>query len=799
MKIMQYQNFLETFQLKKKRIGFFLGWMTVVSAVIASFVTYFILTGLTSIRPTHSVVITCLLINSILIIAMICIIGFKVFQLWTSRLRENSGAKLHIRIVTLFSVMIAIPAIVLATFANISLDRGLDHGFSSRTKSIVQNSINVAKGFIREHSKVVAEHVKLMASDLNNAVDLAKDSPEKYKKFLETQAYLRNFPLLFIINDKGEILSTGANRRKDLFLPPLKRDLEDAKDGKTLVISPRSKPMIRAIKKLDAYQNAYLYVTYPLDPKILRYLRGAYTSVAEYRALQEKRSSIQFAMFFMYSTIALTLLLAAIWTGIWFANRLVRPISALIDAAQSVSKGDLDVQVKVKERDGDLATLNKTFNNMTLELRSQRDALMDTNLVLDDRRRFMETVLSGVSAGVIGINADGMITLANASAISLLDIDLESLIGSPLKQKLPSFSEVFDKAQHDVHKNRTEQQVDILMNGQERHFAVRVTREGAANKDCGFVITFDDITELVTAQRNMAWADIARRIAHEIKNPLTPIQLSAERIRRKYSSQIETDKEIFNQCTDTIIRQVGDIGRMVDEFSSFARMPQPVMTPYDIRNVIRDAFFLFRTSHPEIEFKLDNPKEPIISLCDQRLLSQVMTNLVKNASEAIEAAKHVHDQNKTQGKTTSYKGLIAVRIQLKDTEHYLIEVIDNGCGLPKTKRNKLLEPYMTTREKGTGLGLAIVKKITEQHGGTLQLRDAPKDEESAYDNDLQGRGACIRLTFPVINASADDMKNDKKIAENINSDGDGKVQQNNETQQHQKEHNNALTANTVTA
>lgn len=740
----QKKEFFKRLRFHKKRFGFFLGWFTIIAAVLSSFANYFILTGLTPIRPTHEVVLTCLTVNALFILAMIFIIGYKLKQLWTSRLRQTAGAKLHVRIITLFSVMIAVPGLILAIFANISLDRGLDYGFSNRTKSVVQNSINVAKGFIREHSKVVAEHVRLMANDLNGVVSLADEDPQKYSDFLRTQALLRNFPLLYIINDQGETLHVGSDRRMDLYLPPLKSDLEDAKDGKTLVISPRSKPIIRAIKKLKAYENAYLYVTYPLDPNILKYLRGAYNSVAEYRQLQEKRQSIQFAMFIMYSTITLTLLLAAIWTGLWFANRLVKPITHLIDAAQSVSHGDLDVHVKVKERDGDLARLNETFNNMTSELRSQRNELLNKNTMLDDRRRFMETVLSGVTAGVIGTNAQGKITLANSSALVLLDVTLETLLNAPLQDKLPDFGHVLEMAQQDLGKSRIEQQVDVLISGRERHFNVRVTREEAENQDYGFVVTFDDITELVAAQRNMAWADIARRIAHEIKNPLTPIQLSAERIRRKYSKQIETDKDIFDQCTDTIIRQVGDIGRMVDEFSSFARMPQPSMKPQDVRNIIRDAFFLFQTSHPEIKFKLDIPKEPIISLCDHRLLSQAVTNLVKNASEAIEAAKNIHEEN-----GTDYAGHITIRMTKADS-NYTLEIIDNGCGLPKTKRNKLLEPYITTRVKGTGLGLAIVQKITEQHSGSLQLRDAPHDQDNLYENGLGSRGACIYLTFPIV-------------------------------------------------
>jgi two-component system nitrogen regulation sensor histidine kinase NtrY len=345
----------------------------------------------------------------------------------------------------------------------------------------------------------------------------------------------------------------------------------------------------------------------------------------------------------------------------------------------------------------------------------------------------MEAVLSGVTAGVVGIDAVGVVTLVNRSAETLLEMKEADLKDKPLVKAVPEFGPVLKRAQKQG-RRLINDQVTLRRHGSERNFAVRVTSEGQDQEAEGFVVTFDDMTELVSAQRSTAWADVARRIAHEIKNPLTPIQLSAERIRRKYGDSITKDREVFDQCTDTIIRQVSDIGRMVDEFSAFARMPKPVMERHDVREIVREAVFLFQVSRPEIAFELDLPPKPVVALSDRRLLAQAVTNLVKNASEAIDSAIEAEPAR-------AGKGRIVAKVRTKG-DHVQITVIDNGCGLPKENRERLVEPYMTTREKGTGLGLAIVQRITEQHGGTLTLADAPKRNGKI-------EGASVRIDLPM--------------------------------------------------
>lgn len=703
----------------------YLGACLVVLSILSGLTTYVVLTGLTPIVPTHTVVVTVLLINAICALAMMSMIAWQITNLWMARRRQQAGARLHIRIVSLFSIIALVPAILLAVFASVSLDRGLDEWFSKRTKSIVKNSVNVATAYLNEHGHVIRSDVLSMAADIDAAAHLSTDQ-NKFGRFLTAQSAIRSIPVAYLIDEKGELLASAGPLYKNPYVRPPDDAMEAAKEGKAVTIAPGKTNNVAAVKKLDNFTNTYLYVVRPVNPRVLQHLRQTRATVAEYRSMAERRTGVQIAFALMYIAIALTLLLAAIWIGLWFANRLVAPIRQLISAAEEVSKGDLSVQVSPSESEGDLQQLGTTFNEMTRDLRGQRDQLVDTNAILDERRRFIETVLSGVTAGVIGVDTKGKITLTNPSADTLLGVGKKPISGKTVAVAIPEFADLFERARKGDGKP-VHEQTDLIRTGQERHFAVRVTSERSGTTNYGYVITFDDITELVTAQRSTAWADIARRIAHEIKNPLTPIQLSAERIRRKYGNSITQDREIFDRCTDTIIRQVGDIGRMVDEFSAFARMPKPNMAQNNAGEIVREAVFLFQVSRPDITFEIDIPKKPLMMNCDERLIAQAVTNLVKNASEAIDAMDGT-------------KGIILTRARAR-AARVIIEVIDNGKGLPQENRNRLVEPYMTTRDKGTGLGLAIVQKIAEQHDGQLQLRDAPRRNGT-------GGGACVRIDFP---------------------------------------------------
>ncbi|MGH7247787.1 MAG: sensor histidine kinase, partial [Pseudomonadota bacterium] len=444
--------------------------------------------------------------------------------------------------------------------------------------------------------------------------------------------------------------------------------------------------------------------------------------------LEARRLGIQIAFALMFAVIALIVLLSSAWIGLDFANRLVAPIRRLIGAANVVSTGNLHIQVPVRRSEGDLAQLGQTFNKMTQELRTQHEDIVRARDLIDSRRRFTEAVLAGASAGVVGVNADGRITSLNRSAERLIGCTESDVLGRPLRDIAPELADIFATARAN-NQRLVQRQVTIKRDGQERNFSVRVTSEQAAESEHGYVITIDDITELVLAQRSSAWADIARRIAHEIKNPLTPIQLSAERLRRKYGKLIGEDTGVFQQCTETIVRQVDDIKRMVDEFSRFARMPKPVIADEDVADAVRQVVFLLRVGHPDIDFSVELPADAMPARFDRRLISQALTNIITNATEAIGA---VPPAELGRGRIT-----VSARREGKEA---VIEVIDNGIGLPKENRARLLEPYVTTREKGTGLGLAIVGRILEEHGGRIELRDASEKIPGA-------RGAWMQLRF----------------------------------------------------
>ncbi len=719
------------------------GLVVVVLALLSAIVTFLILTGLTPIAPSNNVVITVLLINCALILALIGIVFWQIYLLWQDRKGQTAGAELHIRLVGLFSMIALLPAIILAIFASFSLDQRLDFWFSKRITAIINSSWDVAQSFLDEHGQVIRSDIVAMATDIDESWKTVRGDHEKFGQLLTSQSALRTLRMAYVFKEDGSVMARAATEPDRAFTRPNPLIMANVNNGQVAIIPPGDTNELVAIKKLEKVPGAYLYVYRQVNQNVIRHLNRTKDHVAAYKALQQNRAGIQVAFGLMYVLIALILLLAAVWLGIWLANRIVAPIRDLISAAQKVSDGDLDTQVRVTKQDGDVGHLGSTFNDMTGQLRAQRDNLMAANQTIDERRRFIEAVLSSVTAGVIGADKDGTINLVNRSAGWLLGKSADEMVGQSLEKATPEIYAILQEL-HLEDRSAAEGQITMMVGDEERSFAARVTEESSDEGDYGYVITFDDITELVSAERNSAWSDIARRIAHEIKNPLTPIQLSAERIRRKYGEKLADDREVFDKCTDTIIRQVADIGRMVDEFSSFARLPKPTMEFQDIRDVVSEAVFLFQVSEPDIDIKVVVPKDQVVGYFDRRLINQAVTNLVKNASEAIETAKEADCENPDDPdakEAANLKGEILTKLTVKDG-NIIIDVIDNGCGLPKNNRNRLTEPYMTTRAKGTGLGLAIVQRITEQHGGSLRLADAPKTK-------TRPRGARVSLVIPI--------------------------------------------------
>jgi two-component system nitrogen regulation sensor histidine kinase NtrY len=569
-----------------------------------------------------------------------------------------------------------------------------------------------------------------MANDIAHARPLFDQDRSTFRELLTTGAAARNLPGAMLIDRDRNVLETAQTGIQLAFLPPAPEFLSNVNEAEPEIAVLPEENYVAAVIRLRAFNDTFLYVARALDPRVVAQLKQTEASAAEYAELEARRLGIQVNVALMFAVIALTILMASVLIGLNFANWLVAPIRRLMSAANMVSTGDLHVQVPVHKSEGDLAQLGETFNKMTQELRTQRDELVNASELIDSRRRFIEAVLSSASAGIIGVDASGNVGILNRSAEKLIGHAESETLDHPLSDVLPELDEMM-KAAREGTQRLVQGQITITRDGHDRILSVRVSAEQTSHSRDSYIITLDDITELVSAQRTSAWADVARRIAHEIKNPLTPIQLSAERIRRKFGKVITEDRAVFEQCTDTIVRQVDDIRRMVDEFSRFARMPKPVIEGEDVADTVRQAVFLMRVGHPDIDIEAEIKEEPMRAQFDRRLISQALTNIIKNATEAIEAVP--------AGELG--KGRIDV-IAACENDDIVIDVIDNGIGLPKVSRARLLEPYVTTREKGTGLGLAIVGRVLEDHGGRIELNDAA-------DIRPGGRGAWMRLRFAV--------------------------------------------------
>jgi two-component system, NtrC family, nitrogen regulation sensor histidine kinase NtrY len=550
---------------------------------------------------------------------------------------------------------------------------------------------------------------------------LFDDNRSVFKNFITTRAIMLGFPFAVIMTADGAIIERADTRSPQEPLPPREQDFKDAASPEPPCLL--TSQYVGALMKLPSFEGAFLYVARRVDQRAMSFGRVAENAVEQYRLLDSQRVNVQRAFAAMYAIITLMLLLSAIWIGLAFADKLIAPIRRLINATDAVTAGNLYVQVPTQKSEGDIGHLGQTFNNMIAEIRGQQNRLMAASDTLDRRRQFTEAVLAGVSVGVIGLGENGMIGIANPVAERILG---EALSGSRLEIVAPSINALFLEAQQSKSGN-IHRQVELHRGGKDMTLFVRVTSEQANAESRGFVVTLDDISDLVTAQRTSAWADVARRIAHEIKNPLTPIQLSAERIKRKYGRMIVEDREIFDQCTATIVRQVEDIRRMVDEFSSFARMPKPTPERDDLVDVLRQTLFMMRVSHADITFTDNLHDQNLIFRFDRRLIGQAVQNILKNATEGIAAA----------GVRPNVQSRIDLVLSGNADGLVTMDVMDNGVGFPTENRQRLLEPYMTTREGGTGLGLAIVAKIFEDHGGSVSLMDNPN----------AGGGAMVRMTI----------------------------------------------------
>ena len=723
------------------------------AALASGIATYTAWTGSAPQTPNPRVVLFLLIIDLVLVLSLGALIARHLVRLWVARRAGSAGSRLHVRFVAMFSLVAVTPAIIVALFSAVFFHLGVQSWFSDRVRTAVGGSLAVAEAYVAEHRHTIRADILAMANDIDRMAPRLRGKQQQFSRFLAIQASRRALSEATVFNSNGVVLGrTFLSVSAALDELPLNH-IEAASSSDPVIFENDRDDQVRALVRLDGYLDAYLFVARFVDPVVLNHVETTRAVVREYEALEGARTDIQLTSALIFIVVALMLLMAAIWLGLTFANRLVGPIRGLMGAAERIRDGDLTARVEEGDSDDEIASLSRAFNRMAGQLAEQRQELVAANQRMDRRRRFTEAVLSGVSAGVVGLDGDGAINLPNSSAAALLETDIETLTGKAFTDAVPEMTGLLEQARS-APGRLVEGEVSLIRKGHRRTFTVRIRSDRTSDQRFGAIVTFDDVTELVTAQRTAAWADVARRIAHEIKNPLTPILLSAERLKRKYLKQITAEPEIFTQCTDTIIRQVGDIGRMVDEFSAFARMPAAEMKVEDMCQLVQQAVFAEEFAHKDITYQLECPENGVAVRCDARHVSRLLTNLLQNAEEAIEgrlSGMSGMGAPATPDRVPPAPGVIAVTVA-GDEDGVTLLIRDNGIGLPSDGRERLTEPYVTNREKGTGLGLAIVKKIMEEHGGRMRMDDAPNG------------GAEIQLSFPALNSDGqdDDNRNSNK-------------------------------------
>lgn len=651
-------------------------------------------------------------LNLALVFALGVFLYFRTRVILFKSEAGQSAPRLHRRFVLIFSFGALVPAILVGLFFAAFVSRNFSNVFGPSVRETMETSRGVSNAYLGDEMNEIGQGVYDIAGDLNRA-ESQLSNRITYTAFLINQAVFREFPLVYVIDSQGRVLAQAESPSSPGYVLPSQEVFSRAADGLVTFTSRNELDFIIALYKLENYTDAFLYTG--------RYVRAGVLanidSIDEVEAAIDQYSGnfaiLNRVFLLSYFEVALLIFFAAVWLALLLANRIVSPLGSLVNAAEKVRIGNLDTRIDVKGIWDEIGDLANAFNRMTRQLHSQRQDLVRGHEISEQRRIFSEAVLSGVSAGVIGLSPKGQVTVLNQSAETLLNVRERDLVGKPLQSILPAFYPIFKTAIDDI-RYGAQDQINLETDVGTRNLDVRVSSYTGERSDTGWVITFDDMTRLVAAQRHSAWRDVARRIAHEIKNPLTPIQLSAERLQRKYRGKIKTDPDIFTNCTQTILRQVLNLGRMVDEFSTFARMPVPVLQLVVLEDLMQEILFAQRVAFPDIEFSYENAtgKKTHI-LCDTRLINQALTNIYKNAGESITRRIDETGQDYQDGK-------IETDVSARDGTIY-IDIVDNGQGWPVVDRDKLLEPYMTTRDEGSGLGLAIVKRIAEDHDGELNL------------------------------------------------------------------------------
>jgi len=710
------------------------GILLVIASIVSGFLTYAALTKMPPLGDDPNIVIWLLNIDLIVLLLLVSLIARRILSVWSGRKKGIAGSHLHVRLVYIFSVLVAVPTITMTIFSVFFFHYGVQTWFSERVQTAINESQAVAESYFEEHKQVIRADTMAMANDLDRQAERLLLNEKNFSKAIDTQAFFRNLSEAVVINKSGRVLGRSSLTFALEYEMPKDYALRQADQGDVVLMMGEKQDRVRALVRLKNITDAYLFVGRMVDPQVLLHLNAAKLAIEDYDNLQSQYSGMQITVTMIFVVVGMLLLLAAIWSGLLLARQLVSPITELISAADRVRAGDLTSRVSDGERLEEFAYLARSFNRMTSQIQTQRDDLVEANRQIDSRRHFIESVLAGVSSGVIGVDNQGVINLANNSASKFLSKDIDDITGKYILDIIPELKDMLElvakRPKKILQRKMLQKEVPVLSsNAGKRIFLFNITIEMLEENKTGLILTFDDITELQSAQRKAAWSDVARRIAHEIKNPLTPIQLSAERLKRKYLQEITSDADSFEKCTDTIIKHVGDIGRMVDEFSSFARMPDSVMKLENLSKQIEESLILSKQAHTNIKFNLIKNKEDIFANIDARQIQQIMTNLLQNSI----------DSNSDE---------IDILIGNYNDQTF-IALTDNGSGFPKDEDiSKLTEPYITHKPKGTGLGLAIVKKIMEDHDATLLL--GASEWLSNQDNWKDMGGVCVILMFPII-------------------------------------------------
>ncbi|MDC0603987.1 PAS domain-containing sensor histidine kinase [Amylibacter sp.] len=678
-----------------------------------------------------------LLADGIYLLVVISIVGYAVMRMFAARRAKSAGSRLHMRLSRVFAIVALIPTVLVAVFAVVTLSIGVEGWFSKNVQNVVKSSLSAAEAYKNEQRDDLKIDLSFMSVRLNEykkSNSFVSDSDLRVQLISIQKLIQRGLKEAYIIDRNANLRSRGELSYLFGYEEPSDEIMKSAELGDLIIIEDWPNNEFRSLIRLESFEDKYLYISRTVDGKILNLLDKTMESAITYNTMESQREKILWSYGLLYLGFATFVILSSILLGMLFAERLSRPVGRLAGAAQRLGAGDFDVKVIEEKGDDEIAMLSRVFNHMTKQVKRQRDDLIAANDYTERRRRLFDSVLSGVTAGVIGLSSDGNIGFINLAAQKLLNLNSDNHEGKSIQIAVPEFIDLFRLIQKNDNKTQ-QQEIKLTRAGAIEILLVRISARISENELVeGYVITFDDVTNLVSAQRLAAWGDVARRIAHEIKNPLTPIQLSAERLKRKYSPIVGTEDSNLSQYCDVIIRQTNDLRRIVDEFSKFARMPEPIKRPTNVTKLLKDVILLFQVSSPKISIVFNNLYDDFNVSIDETMINQAFTNLIKNAGEAIESKLNSQPDLKFDPEIR-----ITIDQIMNDLE---ITIEDNGIGLPNQGRSRLFEPYVTNRENGTGLGLSIVKKIIEEHNGTLELLDAsPFSKTDSF-------GAKMRIVFP---------------------------------------------------